>query len=113
MELHLDIYLTVLAGTIPVVNIYQSLDKSVTGPSGTALCVADYSQMGTMCSSGFLLQNGAHRETNPDWLARSVFAAVALTGASITAFLPHGQLKMQSLQNRNPSVIQSSRQKQL
>lgn len=94
-------------------HIYQSRDKSAPGPSGTALCAADSSQMGTMCSPELLFQNGPVRETNPDWMAHSGFAADALTGASITAFLPRGQLKMQSLQNRNPSVIQNSREKQL
>lgn len=55
----------------------------------------------------------AVRETNPDWMARSVFSADALIGASIIAFLPHGQLKMQNLRNRSPCVIRSCRQKQL
>ncbi len=97
-----------------MVHIHQSRDRSATGPSGTACFAADYSQMGTMCLSEFVCQIGAVRETNPDWIPRSEFAADALTGASIIAFPPRGQLKMQSLQEKKgPPVIQSSRQKQL
>ena len=55
------------AGTIPEVHIYQSQDRSVSGPSGT-----DYSQMGTMCSSEFVCQSGSVTETNSDWIAGSV-----------------------------------------
>ncbi|KAI3362644.1 hypothetical protein L3Q82_001722 [Scortum barcoo] len=67
------------SGTIPVVHIYQSQDRSATGPSGAARFAADYSQMGTMCLSEFVCQSGAVRETNPDWMARSEFAADAQT----------------------------------
>ncbi|KAM7385798.1 hypothetical protein PAMP_001854 [Pampus punctatissimus] len=56
-------------------------------------------------------------EENPDKSgavsARRVFAADALTGASIIASLPRGQLKMQSLQKKGCALIQSSRQEQL
>ena len=80
-----------MAGTIAAVHIHQALDRSVTGPSGTALCAADYSQMGTMCSSGVSVSDsGAVRQTYSDWMARSMFAADALTGASITASPPRG-----------------------
>lgn len=83
-----------------MVHIYQSRDRSATGPSGAARFAADYSQMGTMCLSEFVCQSGAVRETNPDWMARSEFAADALTGASIIASPPRRQLKMQSLQEK-------------
>lgn len=85
----------------------------MSGPSGSALCTADRGQMATMCLSEFFVSDGAVSETNPEWIARGVFAADALTGASITGPSPHRRLRMQSLQNRNPSVIQWYGQKQL
>lgn len=85
-----------------MVHIHQSRDGSWTGPSGAALPAADSSQMGSMCLSEFVCQSGAVRETNPAWMARGVFAADALTGASIIASLPLGRLKMQSVQKIKP-----------
>lgn len=61
----------------------------------------------------FFVSDGAVSETKPEWIARGVFAADALTGASITGPSPYRRLRMQSLQNRNPSVIQWYGQKQL
>ncbi|KAK1905675.1 Phosphate acyltransferase, partial [Dissostichus eleginoides] len=45
-------------------------------------------------------QSAAIGQIHPDWMPRSGFAADALTGASIIASPPPGQIKMQSLQKK-------------
>ena len=50
------------------------------------------------------LQNAAVRETNPHWMPLSADAGTRCWDSSF-AFLAHGQLRPQSRQNRNSSVI--------
>lgn len=108
MKLHFDIYLTALAkpifflaGTIPVVHLYQSQERSVTGPSGADLSAGWLQPDGhcvlVMC---FVCQSDAVRETKSDWMAHSVFAADALTCASIIAPPTGRGGKMQHLQKK-------------
>lgn len=93
-----------------LVHIYQSWNRSVTGPCGTALLLttARWARCGhqSLCVKAEL----SVRLNLSGWLA--VLAADALSGASIMASPPFGHLEMQSLQKK-PAVIQSSRQKQM
>lgn len=81
-------------GTVSVMHVYQTQYQSVTGPSSVQLCTAEYAQMDNLCTSQWLFQNGAVRETNPDFMTPSVFAADALTGVSVILYsLPMGNLE--------------------
>lgn len=107
---HLDsfVYLYLLwfsNGSSAVVHIYQSQGMNVTGPS-----VTSHSVLMSMTRWALVCHG--------DWFRTALSGRLTLTGCPSLqmlwlvhpsfAFLAHGQLRPQSRQNRNSSVIQSS-----
>lgn len=92
-------------------HIYQSQGWKCGWPlCHITLCTHEYDHMGCVLPR-WLVQNDAAREANPHWMPLSL-QMLWLVHPSF-AFPAHGQLGPQSRQNRNLSVIRSSRQKQL
>lgn len=88
----------------------QSQGKNVTGPSFTShSMLMSTTRWALLCRGGCFRMVLSGELNLTGWPSLQTLQLVRPT----FAFLAHGQLRPQSRQNRNPSVIQSSRQKQL